>query len=232
MRITMRIWHIACFLSSLVMATWLLLVAALSQTGPTLLETTKYKGLHAAAWKGDAAEILRLGKTGVKPNTRDSKGRTPLHVAAFASHKSALAALVQIGADPNALEYHKYDIVTIAAVANDMEILELAVRLGCKPGNITSVYDGTALIAAAHLGHADIVRFLLTKEARVDHVNNLGWTALMEAVILGDGGERHINTLKALVDAGANKSIADRSGVTPLQHAQSRGYDKMIEILK
>ncbi len=110
--------------------------------------------------------------------------------------------------------------------------MKLAVRLGCKAGNITSIYDGTALIAAAHLGHADIVRFLLTKEARVDHVNNLGWTALLETVILGDGEERHINTLKALLDAGADKSIADRNGVTPLQHAQSRGYNKMVEILR
>ncbi len=120
-QIRAQIWYIACFLSSMAMAAWLLSVAAISQTAPTSFEATKYRGLHAAAWKGDAAEILWLSKTGVKPDTRDSKGRTPLHVAAFASHKSALAALIQIGADPNLLEYEKYDIVTIAAVANDRE---------------------------------------------------------------------------------------------------------------
>ena len=38
--------------------------------------------------------------------------------------------------------------------------------------------------------------------ASLDHVNNLGWTALIESIMLGDGGPRHTETVRALVEAG------------------------------
>jgi uncharacterized protein len=63
-------------------------------------------------------------------------------------------------------------------------------------------------------------------------MNNLGWTALLEAVILGDGGSRHVSCARALLEAGASASIADRQGVTPLGHARQRGYGEMIRILE
>lgn len=154
------------------------------------------------------------------------------HVAAFASHDDALTALANGGADMNALENRVYDVLTIAAVANDPEMVSLAMELGNAPDLITSVYDGTALIAAAHLGHHDVVARLVDGGAPLDHINNLAWTALIEAVVLGDGGPDHIKALQILVDAGADKSIGDRDGVTPLQHATSRGYAEMVEILQ
>jgi len=90
----------------------------------------------------------------------------------------------------------------------------------------------TALIAAAHLGHADVVKALIAAGAPLDHVNNLGWTAVIESIVLGDGGKRHVATLKALVDAGANINLADRSGATPLTLARRRGYKEMAAILE
>jgi ankyrin repeat protein len=140
--------------------------------------------------------------------------------------------LVKLGANPNALEIDRYDIVTIAAVANDVPMLRLALELGCSARNITSRYDGTALIAAAHLGHAEVVRILIAAKAPLNHVNNLGWTALMESIVLGNGGRGHTDTLKALVEAGADVNIADRNGTTPLQHARRRGYVEMARILE
>jgi ankyrin repeat protein len=101
----------------------------------------------------------------------------------------------------------------------------------CSAKNVTSRYDGTALIAAAHLGHDEVVRILIRAKAPLDHVNNLGWTALIESIVLGDGGPRHVATLKALVDAGANVNLADRSGTTPVELAKSRGYRDMVAIL-
>ena len=126
----------------------------------------------------------------------------------------------------------QYDIVTIASVANDVPMLKLALEGGCKATNVTSPYQGTALIAAAHLGHDDVVRTLIAAKAPLDHVNNLGWTALIELIVLGDGGKRHIATLKALVDAGANVNLPDRSGETPLALAKKRDFSEMAKILK
>jgi hypothetical protein len=76
------------------------------------------------------------------------------------------------------------------------------------------------------------VRELIRARAPLDHVNNLGWTALIEAVVLGDGGRRHTETVRALVDAGARVDPADRQGVTPLAHARQRGYREMGDILE
>ena len=87
------------------------------------------------------------------------------------------------------------------------------------------------MIAAAHLGHHKVVKRLVKSGAPLDHINNLGWTALIEAVVLGDGGPDHTECVRILVEAGANARIADHQNVTPLQHAISRGYTEMVRIL-
>src|SRR5262245_8380064 len=188
-----------------------LVASASAQTPPGAAELQAYRGLHAAAAKGDVAEIEKLVKSGAPIDPRDGRARTPLHVAAFVQKPEAARALMRLGADANALEAQKYDIVTIAAVADDVTMLKVALEGGCKSGNITSPYYGTALIAAAHLGHDEVVRTLIAAKAPLDHVNNLGWTAVIESIVLGDGGRRHVATLKALADAGDNGNLADRA---------------------
>ena len=219
----MAAW-IALLLFAMTAPTW-------GQAPPSPVEITAYHGLHAAAAKGNAIEIERLALSGSPVDARDGNKRTPLHVAVFMRHAEAARALLKHGADANALDAQRYDIVTIAAVADDVAMLKLALAGGCKAGNVTSPYDGTALIAAAHLGHDEVVRTLIAAKAPLDHVNNLGWTAVIESIVLGDGGKRHIATLKALVEAGANINLADRSGATPLALAKGRGFTEMVKIL-
>jgi uncharacterized protein len=205
-----------------------------AQVPPSANEIARYGGLHAAAARGDAHEIKRIvaGRQAVVIDAADGYGRTALHVAAYSRHHDAMRALAAAGANPNALERDRYDIVTIAAVADDVETLKLALELGCSAKNITSRYDGTALIAAAHLGHDEVVRVLIAAGAPLDHVNNLGWTALIESIVLGDGGKRHTASLKALLDAGASPRLADRQGRTPLDLARARGYREMVALLE
>ncbi len=205
---------------------------ALAQVAPSAAEAAKYTGLHAAAQRGDAALIQRLGTSSALVNTTDSYGRTPLHVAAFAKQREAIRALVKAGADLNKLENDRYDAVTIASVADDEETLRVLLQLGASAKLTTSRWDGTALIAAAHLGHDGIVRQLIQAGAPLDHVNNLHWTAAIEAVVLGNGGAGHQATLKALIDAGANLKLTDRSGQTPLQLAKARGFSEMVAMLE
>jgi uncharacterized protein len=205
---------------------------AFAQNAPTRAEIEVYAGLHDAAAKGDVAEIEALIKEGEKPNIQDSKSRTPLIVAAYMKQAEAVRVLLRLGANPDALDIDKYDIVTIAAVANDLVTLEAGLAGGSSAKNVTSRYDGTALIAAAHLGHVEAVKMLIGAKAPLNHVNNIGWTALMEAVVLGNGGANHTATVRALVEAGADVNIADKQGSTPLQHARRRGYVEMARILE
>lgn len=203
-----------------------------AQMPPSAAELTAYTGLHAAAAHGDAKEIVKLIAAGADPNSRDSNGRTPLHVAAHRSKQEAMRALVRGDADPRALDKQRYDAITIAAVKDDVETMRLAIELGGDAKAITSPYDGTALIAAAHLGHDEVVRVLIAAGAPLDHVNNLNWTALIEAIVLGDGGKRHTACVSALLEAGANPNLSDRAGHSPLRLARGRGYSEMARLIE
>ncbi len=205
---------------------------AQAQVAPSALEVERYGPLHAAAQRGDLAALKAALAAGADPNAREAHGRTPLHVATFARQRDAVRALMAAGANPALLENDRYDAVTIAAVADDEETLALLLQLGASAKLVTSRYDGTALIAAAHLGHDGVVRQLIAAGAPLDHVNNLHWTAVIESIVLGDGGARHQATLKALLEAGASTKLADRGGRTPLQLARERGYAAMVKLLE
>ena len=206
--------------------------AVRAQVPPSPAEVRAYDGLHAAAWRGDPGALRRLIASGSATDARDGRGRTSLHVATHARRREAVRVLAQAGADLGALDADRYDAVTIAAVADDEATLALLLDLGASARLVTSRYDGTALIAAAHLGHDGVVRQLIAAGAPLDHVNNLHWTAVIESIVLGDGGARHQATLKALLDAGADTQLADRSGATPLQLARARGYQPMVDLLQ
>ncbi len=203
-----------------------------AQVAPTRQEAAAYSGVLAAAQRGDVRALEHAATVPGELQRRDAHGRSAVHVATFARQREALRTLARLGADMNALEADRYDAVTIAAVADDEDTLRVLLALGASAKQTTSRYDGTALIAAAHLGHAGVVRQLIAAGAPLDHVNNLHWTALIEAIVLGDGGPRHLATLTALVQAGANLQLADRSGATPLVLARTRGYAAMVQMLE
>jgi uncharacterized protein len=209
-----------------------LVMPVAAQVPPSPAEVAAFTGLHAAAQRGDVAGIQRvLASSRAALEATDAHGRTPLHVATFARQREAVVALLKAGANPGALESGRYDAVTIAAVADDEETLRVLLVHGASAKLVTSRYDGTALIAAAHLGHDGVVRQLIAAGAPLNHVNNLHWTALIEVIVLGDGGPRHQRSLQALLDAGADTGLADREGRTPLQLARARGYEPMLRAL-
>ena len=202
-----------------------------AQVAPSTTEVAGYTGLLAAAHRGDLAVVKQLAADPAAREAKDVHRRTPLHVATFARQVETVRALLAAGADSAALEDGRYDAVTIAAVADDEATLAVLLAGGASARLVTSRYDGTALIAAAHLGHDGVVRQLIQAGAPLDHVNNLHWTALIEAVVLGDGGPRHQATVKALLEAGANRQLTDRDGRTALDLARARGYDVMVRML-
>ncbi len=216
----------------LLLAGLLLALNAVAQVPPDAAQLAAYDGLFKAVADRDMVELQHEIERSVDLDQRDAFQRSALHLATFLGNHEAMRALVAAGADANALEWEDYDIVTIAAVADDLESMKLALKLGCRADNITSRYQGTALIAAAHLGHVEIVAELIRAGAPLDHVNNLHWTALIESIVLGDGGRRHSETLRLLVEAGADLNLADRSGKSPLHLAKQMGYSNMVKILQ
>jgi len=92
-------------------------------------------------------------------------------------------------------------------------------------------YGGIAFIPAAHHGHIQTVAELLQTDLDIDHVNDPGWTALLEAIILGDGGPVYIEIVRLLIDAGADVSLPDSNNVSPMVHATERGYTEIVKLL-
>ncbi len=140
--------------------------------------------------------------------------------------------LIDAGADVNAKDSTEQSAYLIATseVGDDSALLELTLDGGADV-NAKDSYNGTGLIRAADRGYVRIVRRLLETEIDVDHVNRLGWTALLEAIILGGGDERHTETVRVLVDGGVDVDLADGDGVTPLAHARNHGYTEIVSIL-
>ncbi|MEO8559977.1 MAG: ankyrin repeat domain-containing protein [Rhodospirillales bacterium] len=205
-------------------------IPAIAQIPPSAADLASYTGLHKAAASGDVAAAAKLIAAGADLNARDGNRRTPLHVAGHAGHYDMAKFLLDKGADANALDAQQYDLITIAAVRDDARMVRLAIKGGNRPRNVTSPYRGTALIAAAHLGHVEPVRALIEAGAPLDHVNNLGWTALLEAVILGDGGPRHVEIVRLLLAAGADTQLGDKGGVTAQQHARNKGQVEIVKL--
>ena len=184
-----------------------------------------------AAGTGRLETVQRLLRDGADVNGRDRRGRTAVTAAASNQHVDAVRALVDAGADVDLQDEDRNNPLLLCGENGNVALLREVLRAHPDLG-ATNRYGGTALIPASDRGHVDMVRALLKTDIDIDHVNNLGWTALLEAVILGDGGPAHEQIVSMLLDAGADPAIADRDGVTPLEHARERGYTEIVAMLE
>ena len=190
-------------------------VLIMGKTVANETQDSMQKRLLTAVAQNQAETVQQLLTAGVDIETRDTHGCTALLLATHHNAVEAARVLIESGADVNAMDN-----------ISDSPYLYAGADLAS-----VNRYGGTALIPAAHHGHIETVRELLQTATDIDHVNNLGWTALLEAVILGDGGPVYIEIVRLLLEASANAEITDHDGVTPLEHAKQRGYAEISELL-
>ena len=188
--------------------------------------------LIKAARAGDLAKVERLLDQHASIAARDSSGATALVAAAYGNHLDVAERLLTAGADPNAKDKTVQSAYLIATseVGDDPRLLRLTLRHGADVRSLDS-WKGTGLIRAADRGFARVIKVLLETDVNIDHVNRIGYTALHEAVILGDGGPAHQQTVAALVAAGVDQSVKDPNGDTALDVARARGYAEIIDLL-
>lgn len=186
--------------------------------------------LLVAADAGKNADVIRLIAAGFDLERRDSRGRTALLLAVAGNHVAVARALLDAGASPDTQAGNRDTPWLLAGALGHAEIIRA--MLPRKPDlAIRNRYGGNALIPACERAHVEAVEVLLTSGIDLDHINDLGWTCLLEIVILGDGGPRHQQVAKMVLAAGANPGLADKDGVTPLAHARKRGQSAVAELI-
>jgi ankyrin repeat protein len=187
--------------------------------------------LIAAARQGDDATAQDLLAQGASVHASDEQGITALIAAAYENHLEVAELLIEAGVDVNVQDNTQQSAYLISTADSYLELLKLTLKAGADVHSLDS-YNGTGLIRAADWGHAEIVEELLKTDIAIDHVNRLGWTALLEAIILGDGGPRHTEVVRLLVQAGANVNLADRNGVTPWPMLASEVLQRLLPFWK
>jgi ankyrin repeat protein len=187
--------------------------------------------LLRAAERGDADGVALALRSGADIEARDERRRTALLLASTHDRVAAARVLVAMGADPDALDDRHDTPWLVTGVTGSVAMLETLLPAGPDLG-IRNRFGGLSPIPASERGHVDYVRRVVQTSVDLDHVNDFGWTALLEAVILGDGGEDHQEVVRLLLDAGVDRDIADRDGATALQHAERRGYDEIVALLR
>lgn len=187
--------------------------------------------LLAAAAAGRAEEVAQLVRSGAPLEARDAQGRSALLRAVAENHVGVAKTLLEAGASPNTQAANRDTPWLLAGALGRAEII--AAMLPYRPDlSIRNRFGGNALIPACERGHVEAVQVLLRSGIDLDHVNDLGWTCLLEIVILGDGGPRHQQVAKLVLDAGADPNLADRNGVTPLAHARQRGQQAVARLIE
>ncbi|WP_316821666.1 ankyrin repeat domain-containing protein [Pedobacter gandavensis] len=176
---------------------------------------------------------LRLWLAG-KPNLelKNKKGETPLMAATYLNQIPMTRLLIAAGANVNTQDNMLNSPFLYAGASGHLEIVKLCLSGGADY-RVFNRYNGTALIPACEKGHVAVVEELLKdKTFPIDHINRLGWTALLEAVILGDGSAKQVKIIQLLIDAGANLAIKDKEGVSALDHAKQRNFKEIISLLE
>ena len=207
------------------------LAAACAPASPQAAEPAA--ALREAAERGDLTAVRTLLDQGTPVDARDDRGATALVRAAYGNHVDVAAVLVQAGADVDLQDDSRQSAYLIATseVGDDPRLLDLTLGAGADIDAKDS-YDGTGLIRAAERANVVIVQRLLQAGVDRDHVNRLGYTALHEAVVFGEGSPADQATVSALVAGGVELDVPDGNGDTALAHAERRGQREVASILR
>ncbi len=197
------------------------------------MTTTTEKDLFKAIETNNLSAIKELIESkSINIEIKNSKGETPLMRAVYLKHNKIAFYLIEKGANVNTQDNILNSPFLYAGAEGNLEIVQKALQHGAD-FTVFNRYNGTALIPAAEKGHLEVVKLLVTTpNFPINHVNRLGWTALMEAIVLSNGDAVHIDIVKALIDGGVDVNIADFDGKTPLYHAKNRGYNEIIKLLE
>ncbi|WBM69698.1 ankyrin repeat domain-containing protein [Buttiauxella sp. WJP83] len=184
-----------------------------------------------AAEQGQLENLKQCLNDGVDINATNRQGRTAITLASLHQKYDCIDYLIAAGADINKQDETCFNPFLLSCLNNDLTLLRLI--LPANPDlNVLSRFGGVGITPASEKGHVEIVRELVTRtEINVNHTNFVGWTPLLEAIVLNDGGPKQQEIVKLLLDHGANPHMTDKYGKSPLTLARDKGYHEIAELL-
>ncbi|AIR04392.1 MULTISPECIES: ankyrin repeat domain-containing protein [Cedecea] len=189
-------------------------------------------GFLTAALEGEAATLKACLERGVDINVTNRQGRTAITLASLSQKYDCVALLIDAGADINQQDETCFNPFLISCLNNDLKLLRLLLPARPDLTRLTR-FGGVGITPASEKGHVEIVRELLEHTGiNVNHTNFLGWTPLLEAIVLNDGGKKQQEIVSLLLENGANPHMTDKYGKTPLELAEEKGYREIAQLLR
>lgn len=162
---------------------------------------------------------------------RDNEKRSALQIAAMNKYYDLVQYLIMIGVDINAQDNKSFNPFLWGCIHNDVKLVKIMVNAGANIEVLTR-FGGNGLIPASEKGNVEMVKYLLEETGiNPNHTNYLGWTALIEAIILNDGDEKQQRIIELLLTNGADPNMVDPYGKTPLSLAKEKGYMEIADII-
>jgi uncharacterized protein len=189
-----------------------------------------------AAKAGDLGEVERLvGHDPSLLDAKDGRGQTPLILSSEKGHVGVVRWLLDRGAALNERDDDGFTALYLASCYGRGPVVALLLERGADP-TIANNGNTTPLAIASYHGRTEVVRYLLARPSAVATINRRsdrgGCTALWWACLQGQGG-----AVRLLLKHGADPTIADNDGTTPMANAQNapfrvEGHRECIEALE
>jgi hypothetical protein len=182
--------------------------------------STAMVNIWDAAEAGDVGEVERL--VGQDPGLLDARagaGWTPLMSASVKGRVGVVRWLLDSGAAINAMSDGGITALLVACTFGHPPLVKMLVERGADP-TVTNGGGATLMIIASSGGHFEIIRVLLglpSDKVNINHRDDDGKTALWGACYHGHGG-----VVTALLEVGADPTIASNEGTTPMTVAKQQ----------
>lgn len=215
------------------MKKWIVLIAVCFLVACQQQKGDKTMSLIEAVDQQNEQQVQELLAQSTEVDIQNDKGETPLLIATHQNNVAIAKALIDAGADINKQDAIQDSPYLYAGAQGKTEILAYMLAHREPDQTVVNRYGGNALIPAAEKGHLENVKQLLEDgRADINHQNNFGYTALIEAVALTDGSPLYQDIVAELLKHDANTELRDNNDKTALDYAKEKGYTEIEAMLK
>lgn len=209
-----------------------------------------------AVYAGNLTMVDAMLKEGESPNKFTSYGNNPMTLAAYAGHADVLKLLLIRGGRVNIRDSGEMTPLHCAAYYNHVDAGQVLLDAGAEL-NATNHYGFTPLSESVANGYPEMTELLLRAGASVTNRDNRGWQPLHQALRSNEmTAKTRMQIVTLLLDNGADPNAANpggweedykydstispfaafekrnpNRGNTPLQIAESNGFQEIAELL-